>query len=98
MPHYVVLVNFTDEGRRNIRDFPKQMEMVSQRAAAAGIKIQRFFTQGQYDVVVLVEAPSDEAMSFTALAAGSQGFVRSNTLRAFTEDEFLQMLRRLPES
>ena len=96
MPHYVVLVNFTDEGARNIRDFPKQIQTANQKLAAAGIKVQRFFTMGQYDIVVLVEAPNDEAMSMVALSIGGQGHIRTTTLRAFTEDEFLKLLNRLP--
>ena len=96
MPRYVVLGTFTDEGLRNIRDLPKQREVANQQIAAAGIKVQRFFTLGQYDVVVLVEAPNDEVMATTALAIGSQGHVRTTTLQAFTEDEFFHLLERLP--
>lgn len=98
MPHYVVLANFTDEGVRNARDLPKQVERANQAAAAAGIKVQRFFTLGQYDIVVLVEAPNDEAVALTALAIAGQGHVRTATLKAFTEEEFLRLLERLPTS
>ena len=92
MPHYIVLANFTDEGARNIKEFPKQMEAANQRAQAAGLKVTRYFTMGQYDIVILVEAPNDEAVARTALAIGTQGHVRTTTLRAFTEAEFTKMV------
>lgn len=98
MPHYIVLANFTDEGVRNARDIPKQVERANQRIAAAGIKVQRFFTLGQYDLVVLVEAPDDATVALTALAIAGQGHVRTTTLKAFTEQEFFKLLERLPSS
>ena len=98
MPHYVVLANFTDEGVRNIRDLPKQVQNANQRIAAAGMKVERFFTLGQYDIVVMVEAPNDEVVATSALAIAGQGHVRTTTLRAFTEDEFFKLLEGLPNS
>ena len=98
MPHYIVLVNLTDEGAKNARDLPRQIEIANQRAAAAGIKLQRFFTLGGYDIVVLVEAPSDEAVAMTAIGIAGQGHVRTTTLRAFTEEEFMGLLGKMPNS
>ena len=92
MAHYIVLGTFTDEGVRNLKDLPKQLETANQRIEAAGIKITRYFTMGQYDIVVLVEAPNDEAVARTAMAIASQGHVRTTTLKAFTEAEFLKIL------
>ena len=90
------MVNFTDQGVRNIRDLPQNAAAADQQLAAAGIKIQRFFTLGQYDVVAVVEAPDDEAAATALLSIGSQGNVRTTTLKAFTQDEFFQLLGHLP--
>ena len=98
MPHYVVLVNFTDQGMRNIRDLPQNAAAADQQLAAAGIKVQRFFTLGQHDIVVIAEAPDDEAMATATLGIGSVGNVRTTTLKAFTQDEFLKLIGRLPGS
>ena len=98
MPYYITLVNFTDQGIRNIRDFPQIMAAADQRAAAAGVKVQRFFTLGQHDIVVLVEAPDDETNAVVLLGIGAQGNVRTTTLKAFTQDEFIQLIERLPSS
>jgi uncharacterized protein with GYD domain len=56
-----------------------------------------YLTLGDTDLVAHVEADSDEAMARFALAIGSQGNVRSKTLRAFTEDEFREIVQSLPE-
>ena len=96
MAHYVVLVNFTDQGIRNIRDLPQNVAAADQGLAAAGITVQRFFTLGQHDIVVIAEAPDDEAMATAALGIGSIGNVRTTTLKAFTQDEFLHFIGHLP--
>lgn len=96
MPRYVVLVNFTDQGIRTIRDFPEAMQAATQRLQAAGVSITRYFTMGQYDAVVLIEAPSDEVQLTQALNIGSQGNLRTTTLKAFTEEEFVRAIGNLP--
>ena len=98
MPHYIVLGNFTDEGTRNIRDLPRLRDETNKQLEAVGIKIQRFYTLGQYDVVAIIEAPSDEVMATASLSAAGQGHVRITTLKAFTEGEFYKMIEGLPDS
>jgi uncharacterized protein with GYD domain len=41
----------------------------------------------EYDVVIIIEAPNDEAVMSLMLKVGSAGNVRSKTLKAFTADE-----------
>lgn len=98
MPHYIALVNFTDQGIRNAGNMRQDMAARDELLATAGIKVQRFFTLGQYDIVALVEAPDDEAMATMALRIGSAGDLRTTTLKAFTQDEFLALMERLPNS
>lgn len=98
MPHYIVLVNFTDQGIRNIGNLRQDLASRDQQLAAAGVNVQRFFTLGEYDIVAVVEAPDDEAMATVALRIGSAGDLRTTTLKAFTQDEFLHLMERLPSS
>ena len=51
---------------------------------------------GSYDVVAIMELPSDEAAASFALQMGSRGNVRTTTLKAFTEDEFGSIIASLP--
>lgn len=96
MPNYIVLFNFTDQGIRGIRELPNLTAQADQRLAAAGIKVQRFFTLGQYDVVAVIESPSDEAVTVSLLVGASQGLFRTTTLKAFTQEEFFQIVNRMP--
>jgi uncharacterized protein with GYD domain len=55
-----------------------------------------YLTTGQYDFVSIVEAPNDEAMARFALALSAQGNIRTETMRAFTEDEYWKIISSLP--
>ena len=55
-----------------------------------------YLAMGQYDAVVVVEAPDDETVAKASLAIGSLGNVRIETLRAFTEEEYRGIVRALP--
>ena len=73
MPTYITLLNFTDQGIRNIRELPQRLDAARQAVEAAGGTLQSFLTLGQYDAVGIVEAPSDEAAATLLLAIGSRG-------------------------
>jgi uncharacterized protein with GYD domain len=51
---------------------------------------------GEYDMVAVSEWPNDQAASSFVLAIGAQGNVTSTTMRAFTPDEFAQIVEKIP--
>ena len=51
---------------------------------------------GQYDMVVIVEAPNDEIIAKLALIIGARGTSRTITFRAFAEDEYHKIIEELP--
>ena len=55
-----------------------------------------YYTFGGYDVVIIIEAPNDEAVMSLMLKVGSAGNVRTKTLKAFTADEGMKIIRDLP--
>ena len=55
-----------------------------------------YLVAGQYDMVVVSECPDDETAARVMLAIGSAGNVRTETLRAFTEDEYRKIIAGLP--
>jgi uncharacterized protein with GYD domain len=57
---------------------------------------QVFLVMGQYDLVIIAEAPDDETLAKLLLATGSQGNVSTQTMRAFSEDEFRKIIAGLP--
>jgi uncharacterized protein with GYD domain len=54
-----------------------------------------YLTTGRYDNVTISEAPDDMAAAKVALSVGSAGNVSTETLRAFTEDEYRQIVASL---
>ncbi len=96
MAMYISLIQFTDQGIRNIKDTVKRGEAAIAEAEKMGMKItEEFWTMGAYDVVVLFEAPDDAMMSAFMLKIGSMGNVKSQTLRAFRKQEMEGILAKL---
>jgi uncharacterized protein with GYD domain len=96
MATYVCLIQFTDQGIRNIKDTVKRGDAAIAEAGKMGMKvIEEFWTMGVYDAVVVFEAPDDETMSAFMLKIGSLGNVKSHTLRAFRKAEMEKLLAKI---
>ena len=97
MPTYVTLFRYTQKGIENIKDSPARLDAAKKALTAAGGTLKGFYlTTGQYDALVIAEFPDDQTMAKFALAGASQGFVRSESFRAFTEDEYRKIIASLP--
>ncbi len=97
METYIILGNYTHEGAAKIKDGPARIEAVRKAVEAAGGKfVSWYLTMGQYDFVVITQAPDAATAARLILATGAQGFVRTQTLRAFTEGEFKELVAALP--
>ena len=97
MPTYIMLVRYTQQGIEKIKEGPSRLDASKKAFEAMGAKVKDFYlVMGQYDVVVVVEAPDDETMSKLALSVGSKGATRTETLRAYTENEFRKIVAALP--
>lgn len=89
MPTYISLATWTSEGIQNIKDSPARLDKVKELYKSAGAEIKAFYmTMGRCDMVVIGEAPDDETMARLALQIGASGAVRTETLKAFTEEEY----------
>ena len=96
MAMYVSLLQFTDQGVRNVKDTRKRSEAATAEAEKMGVKIiNTFWTMGAYDVVVLLDAPNDETASAFSLKMGSLGNVKSQTMRAFRVEEMESILAKI---
>ncbi len=94
MPTYVVLYKFTDQGLKNIKDTVKRAAEVRADLEKRGFKsIGIYWTQGRYDLVSIVDAPSEDAMLAGLFNIAGAGNVHSETLRAYTEQEMERALR-----
>jgi uncharacterized protein with GYD domain len=96
MPVYINLVKWTDQGIRNIKEAPQRIDAFKKAIQAAGGKLTGFYvTMGKYDIVTVVDAPNDEAMANIILTTESKGSVRTQTLKASTEDQFRAMVAKI---
>lgn len=97
MPTYISLINYTDQGVRDIKDSPKRLDAPKKMLKDLGDEVKDLYlTMGGYDIVIVAEAPSDEAIAKFVLAAGSPGNVRTTTLKAFPETEHRKIIKGLP--
>jgi uncharacterized protein with GYD domain len=96
MANYVCLLQFTDQGIRNIKKTTKRAEAATAEAEKMGAKItQAFWTMGTYDVILVLEAPDDETASAFAAKLGSLGNVKTQTMRAFGRQEIEKILAKI---
>jgi uncharacterized protein with GYD domain len=92
-----MLMNFTDQGVRSIKDAPKRMDAARQLGKKVGIEIKQIYlTAGEYDLVAFLEAGDPDAMPRFAMALGSLGNVRTKTVRAWPEADFARIVSELP--
>lgn len=99
MPTYVVLYKYTDAGAKNIVDAVERARESVAESEKRGFKVHGvYWTQGQYDLVTIVEAPSEEAMMAAMFAIAEAGNARSETLRALTPEEMSAVLRIVHQS
>ncbi len=96
MPRYVVLVNWTEQGIRNVRETTQRAQRVRQLVEQMGGRMDTLlWTQGRYDLVGLMEAPDEETAAAVGLRVGMGGAVRTETLRAYDAEEMGRILAKL---
>ena len=96
MPTYISMLRYTQQGISNVKNAPARIDAAKEAYRKAGGELKALYlTLGQYDLVVVAEMPNDEAVARMALALGSQGNIRSETMRGFTETEFRKIVGSL---
>ncbi|TAK09441.1 GYD domain-containing protein [bacterium] len=96
MATYIALVHFTDQGIRNIKQTTERAKALSAAAAKLGVKVKdTYWTMGAYDVVLVAEAPNDEAITALALSVGALGNIRMQTMRAYSAEEMSKIIAKM---
>ena len=96
MPRYVILVNWTEQGLKNVKQTLQRTDSGADLAKKHGLKLEQAYrTVGAYDMLTIFEAPDEQALSAHLLEIGSLGNVRTTTLRAYSEQEISGILQRL---
>jgi uncharacterized protein with GYD domain len=96
MSNYVVLIDWAEQGIKNVKDTVKRAKSFEDAIEKAGGKSLGFYyTIGRYDMVAIVQAPTDEAIASVLFSLGSLGNVRTETLKAFSTDEATNIIEKL---
>jgi uncharacterized protein with GYD domain len=97
MPMFILSINWTDQGIRNVKDAPKRAQAARDLGNKVGVELKEvYLTSGENDLVAIVDAQTGDNVAKFAMALGSQGNVRTRTARAWTESEFQKLLSELP--
>lgn len=91
------MVNYTADGMKNISDSPDRLEDGKALVESLGGEVVDFYlTMGRYDLMVLIDGLDDESMAKAALTLGKGGAVQTETLKAWPEDEYREIIGSLP--
>lgn len=96
MAKYIALASFTEQGIRSVKDTVKRADAVREAARKYGCEMsQIYWTLGSYDLVTIIDAQDESSATAFAMAIGSAGNIRTQTLRAFSRDEMSAILGKL---
>jgi len=98
MHTYVIFFGFTAQGIEKIKESPARVETAKQTVRSMGGEMKAFYgiLGSQFDTMFIIEAPDDEAVARMVLAIGSGGYVRTESHRLFTDDEYKKLISALP--
>ena len=95
MATYITLLQFTDQGIRNVKDTIKRAEAGKESAAKMGVKFTEFFwTLGRHDLAIIADAPDDETITAFMLKLASLGNVKTETMRAFRSNDMEAIIKK----
>ena len=96
MSTYIILNKLTDKGIQTFKESPIRLEAFKKDLDFAGGELIDFYlAMGRYDAIFVIEMPSDEAMAALAFSIGGQGNVRTETLKAFDEAEYREIVKKI---
>lgn len=97
MPTYISLLRYTDQGIRSVKGAPERIANAEKLFQQVGAKLsQLYLTMGRYDYIAIIEAPDEATVTKAALALGSLGNIRTETLRAYGRPEIDKIIGGLP--
>lgn len=97
MAKYISLIKYTAKGIENVKESPKRHDAFKQLCESMGAKVESvYLTMGRYDLVVIVDAPNPETAAKLVLSTASRGAVKTETLQAFSEEEYRKIISELP--
>ena len=97
MPTFIILMSWTEQGIHNVKDAPKRAGAAKDIAKKCGVEIkQTYLTNGEFDFVSIVESASGDNIAKFCMQIGALGNVRTRTVRAWSQDEYMKLISELP--
>ncbi len=97
MATYISLINFTDQGIRNVKQSPERAQAFRDMVEKAGATVKAiYWTLGNYDIVAITDVPDDATAMTLLLTTGSLGNIRTQTLKGFSAEEMAPILAKMP--
>lgn len=96
MATYITLLNYTQKGIENIKEGPSRLDKAKDLFKSMGAELKEYYlVTGRYDAVVISEGPDDETIAKLLLSIASAGAIRTETLRAFPENDYRKIIASL---
>ena len=96
MASYIALAKFTDQGLKAVKETVKRADAAKEMASRYGVNMKDiYWTLGEYDIVVLLDAADDAGLTAFNLALSSMGNVKFQTLKAFNREETTALLGKI---
>ncbi len=99
MATYFQLCSWTEQGAKNVKNLPARIKAGKQAVEAVGVKMKGVYAVmglAHADLIAIFDAPDDETAAKAAMTISSMGSVRTQTVRAFTEQEVQKIVTSLP--
>ena|SRR5438094_576891 len=97
MPTYLLLCNWTQQGIEKIKESPQRLDAAKGFFREMGVELKSFhMLSGRYDMAIFVDAKDEASLARTVLVQASRGGIRTETMRAFIEEEYRKILCSLP--
>jgi uncharacterized protein with GYD domain len=92
---YIVLGNWTDQGRKTLEEVPKRVETIQNLVEEQNGSMSTYFTMGEYDFVALVDMPDEESMVKILMKINSMKAAVTKTLKSWPTSEFVKIVSEL---
>jgi uncharacterized protein with GYD domain len=97
MPTYITLLKWTEQGLQTLKESPARLDAARRNLEGSNVRLKEFYmVTGRYDMIAICEAPDEGLLARALLAITSKGTMTSETCRAFTEQEYRQIIGGLP--
>ena len=96
MATFITTIKFTQQGIKDIDHSTKRAAIFKTEAKKLGAKVKEvYWTFGDHDGLLILEAPDDETATAVILHLGAMGNVHTSTCRAYTASEMEKIVAKV---